>query len=342
MAARFLRYTNAFLMILLIFLTATGLYGLAFVLPAWTFELHRIAAWAVVALAPWKAVIAWRSLRRGPDARFDRSTMLVISLGLTVLVGLVLVSGFSWTWRLGPQLIWLGDFGDSVIDWHWILGLVIWLPLLAHLIRRWPKPRVSDFTARRSALKSLGLAMAGLAGWQAAEALARLRMDPQEPRTFTGSRLAAPFGGNAMPVTLSLGERDLNLDPQAWSLTLAVGETLTPLTYAQLLALPTTEIEATLDCTTGWYSPQRWGGVLLSDVVSAAYPGGRAAQAVRLVGQSGYSTLLVGDHVNDLLLATHLGGEPLAARHGFPVRAVAPRCRGWQWVKWLTRVEVLV
>jgi len=161
MAARFLRYTNTALLILLVSLTATGLYGLAYVLPAWTFELHRIAAWAVVALAPWKAVIAWRSLRRGPDVRFDRSTMLVVSLVLTLLVGLVLLSGILWTWRLGPQVVWLGEVGDTLIDGHWILGLVLWLPLLAHLIRRWPKPRVSDFTARRSALKSLGLAVAG-------------------------------------------------------------------------------------------------------------------------------------------------------------------------------------
>jgi len=127
-----------------------------------------------------------------------------------------------------------------------------------------------------------------------------------------------------MPVTLSLGERELVVDPHTWSLTLVDGQATMTLTYAQLLALPMTELEATLDCTTGWYSPQRWGGILLSDVLSTAYPAGRTVRAVKLMGESGYSTILIGDHVNDLLLATHLGGEPLAPRHGFPVRAVAP------------------
>lgn len=340
MAARFLRYTNGILLALLIFLTATGLYGLAYTLPAWTFEVHRVAAWAVLILVPWKAVIAWRSLRRGPDRRFDRSAMLLVSLLLTSVVGMVIVSGFLWTWRVGPDLVWVGDFGDAVIGWHWMLGLALWIPLIVHAVRRWPRPRIADFTARRSALKSLALLGGGLAGWQIAEVLARWRADPNQPRAATGSREAAPFAGNAMPVTLSLGESELILDQATWALEIAAGGAIARLTYAELLALPSTEIEATLDCTSGWYSPQRWRGVRLVDALAATLPG-HVARAVRLAGQSGYSTLIVGDNLQDLLLATHLGGEPLATWHGFPVRAVAPACRGWQWVKWLSRVDVV-
>ncbi len=41
----------------------------------------------------------------------------------------------------------------------------------------------------------------------------------------------------------------------------------------------------------------------------------------------------------EILLATHVGGEPLNHSHGFPLRAVAPSRRGWFWVKWVQRIR---
>ena len=41
-----------------------------------------------------------------------------------------------------------------------------------------------------------------------------------------------------------------------------------------------------------------------------------------------------------LLLATTVGDETLSHRHGFPLRLVAPSRRGYQWVKWVTTLEV--
>ena len=42
-----------------------------------------------------------------------------------------------------------------------------------------------------------------------------------------------------------------------------------------------------------------------------------------------------------MLLATHVGGEPISPGHGAPVRLVAPERRGFQWVKWVDRIAIL-
>lgn len=55
---------------------------------------------------------------------------------------------------------------------------------------------------------------------------------------------------------------------------------------------------------------------------------------------TGYRWSLPIEEAEDALLATHVGGERLSHGHGAPARLVAPDRRGFQWVKWVTRVEV--
>src|SRR5712692_10360533 len=103
-----LRFTNTALLALVILLTLTGLWGIAFTLQGWLFDVHRAAGWAVIALIPCKTLISVRSLLRGLDFRFDRSWMVGVSLLLAALTLGVLWLGLDWTWRLGPDLLWLG------------------------------------------------------------------------------------------------------------------------------------------------------------------------------------------------------------------------------------------
>ena len=44
--------------------------------------------------------------------------------------------------------------------------------------------------------------------------------------------------------------------------------------------------------------------------------------------------------MDDVLLATHMNGEPLPAHHGYPLRAIVPGWYGAASVKWLDRVTV--
>ena len=334
------RFTNTLLLALVGLLTLTGVYGLVWPFPGWMYDVHRWAGWSLIALIPWKTLISFRSLKRGLQPRFDRSVMIVVSMALAAGTLFVLVLGVMWAWRLGPELLWLGAYGDTAISWHWMIALGLLPFFVGHAWRRWPRPRRADFLSRRSALKLAALGAAGVAGWGLAEYLART--NASAPRRFTGSREQDSFTGNQFPVTNSVGEGQVRVPADDWRLTLggAVGKPLT-LTYADLLALPNAEKAATIDCTTGWYSTQKWRGLPLPDLLALAQMDS-AASAVRLRGISGYAMDFTLAEAQEILLATHVGGEVLDHWHGFPLRAVVPSRRGWLWVKWVIEVEVLV
>lgn len=341
MNGTFLRFTNTLILILIALLTLTGLYGLMWPWPSWLYEIHRIAAWAFVALIPWKTLIALRSLRRGLDRRFDRSAVIAVSILLATLTLLVLTFGLMWTWRVGPDLVWLGNYADAVISWHWMLALGLLPFFLFHLWRRWPRPKRVDFVSRRSALKLMTLGAAGVVGWGVAEVLARARQSAEAPRRFTGSREDGSFTGLGYPVTQTVGQGQLVIDRATWKLSVtgAVAATL-ELTYDDLLARPASEVTATLDCTSGWYTNQTWRGVPLKDLLAQAGLRSEAA-AILLKDVSGYPAYFTLAEAEEILLATHSGGQAFDHWHGFPLRAVVPSRRGWQWVKWLTEIEVI-
>ena len=61
---------------------------------------------------------------------------------------------------------------------------------------------------------------------------------------------------------------------------------------------------------------------------------------MRVISRTGYRWSFGLEHARGLLLATRVGGEPLSHGHGAPCRLVAPGRRGFQWVKWVERIEV--
>jgi DMSO/TMAO reductase YedYZ molybdopterin-dependent catalytic subunit len=106
-------------------------------------------------------------------------------------------------------------------------------------------------------------------------------------------------------------------------------------TYAELLAFDD-RVQATLDCTGGFYSTQDWSGVWLSRLLPAATGQG----SLQARSFTGYDRRFATDEAGRLLIATRLGGMPLDPGHGFPVRIVAPDRRGYWWVKWVTAIAI--
>ncbi|MFF8772646.1 molybdopterin-dependent oxidoreductase [Kitasatospora sp. NPDC015120] len=148
------------------------------------------------------------------------------------------------------------------------------------------------------------------------------------------------------------------LDASAWTLTVEglVGRPLW-LDLPALRGLPRTRLTAVHEC---FGSPSRpdvptravanleWSGVALHHVLALAAPRPQArhvwfegADRGSFAGESGLAYLkdLPLDRAREeVLLADTVNGAPLPHRHGFPVRAVAPRMFATNSVKWLTRV----
>lgn len=82
-----------------------------------------------------------------------------------------------------------------------------------------------------------------------------------------------------------------------------------------------------------------WRGTPLRSVLEAAGADSDAA-AVSIRSVTGWMVRLELVELDDALLATHVAGKPLPAANGAPLRLVAPRRRGLDWIKWVSQIEV--
>ena len=69
-------------------------------------------------------------------------------------------------------------------------------------------------------------------------------------------------------------------------------------------------------------------------------PASSATRSVVVHGVTGFARRFALDDARSALLATRVGEDPLGHGHGAPLRLVMPGPRGYDWVKWVTRVEV--
>ena len=148
------------------------------------------------------------------------------------------------------------------------------------------------------------------------------------------------FAANAFPTSSWVADAPRPIDAQAWTLSLGGAVTMPrDFSYDELVRA-SDGLEATLDCTGGFYSTQRWRGIRVGRLLDQAALS-PDARYVSFISITSYRWSLPLPEARSALLATHIGEEPLSHEHGYPLRLVAPGRRGFQWVKWVTHVEVL-
>ncbi len=296
---------------------------------AWVFDAHAIGgtALALVLVFKLRRVLPRVAARARRDPRTARG---LAALGLVLAV---LASGWLWS-SAGRTAV----AGYAVLVWHAGLGGVLALVVLAHARVRAKRPRARDLADRRQFLTAAALGVGALAAWQLQRPVQRALGLPGARRRFTGSYEAGSFAGNRFPVTSWVADRPRPLDAGAYRLRVA-GRVRRPLELTAADLDRGDALVATLDCTGGFFSTQRWRGVTVGRLLDEAGVVGGAGH-VRVISHTGYRwSFSLGD-ARRLLLASHVGDEPLAHGHGAPCRLVAPGRRGFQWVKWVERVEV--
>lgn len=325
------RLVNLALLVAVPLLVATGL--LAWVTPPPIAEgllvMHRVAGVGLVLALAWKYGIARRSVRRRVRGGFDVS----LAVGGMASIALLLVLGIGLAWSIGI-VSFDRPLAYSPLNVHVFVGVALVPLMVAHAARRWEsRPATRDLGGRRVALRALVL---GVGAVVATAALDRVGL----ARRSTGSRAAASFSGNDFPLTIWAFDAVPTIDVANWRMQVD-GDVVSPgaISYNDLLALPSTEREAVLDCTGGWWTEQRWRGVKLAELLArhGVRASARRVDVVSLTGHAWSFPIVEADH---LLIATHVGGETLSPGHGYPARLIAPDHRGFQWIKWVSHVHV--
>ena len=276
---------------------------------------HRAIGAALLVALAWKQGVVRRSIRRRVSAGSSRS--LVVGSATSIVLLLALGLGLAWTVGL---ISFDRPLSYSLMNIHVIAGIALVPLVIAHTAERWAPVSAPG---RRDAIRALAVLAAG-----AVVAAVTDRVDPV--RRGTGSRQT-----NTLPVTTWTFDRVPDISDWRLHVSGAVRAESVH-SYEGVLGSQSVTREVVLDCTGGWWSAQRWRGVPLPYLFEPL-PGASRVRIVSLTGHSATFDL----PADDVLLATHVGGEPLTLEHGYPVRVVAPGHRGFMWVKWVSRVEVL-
>ena len=295
------------------------------------FALHGIAG-------VWLLLLLWGKLRRVwprliHPHRWDRRTVF----GLLAFLLVVLALGSGIWWVTGGELYFAGL---NLLNWHIGLGFALAVGILFHMFARAKRLRKRDVVGRRKILHFGALLLGSVALWPVQQLTENVFRLPGASERFTGSRESGSYAGNAFPTSSWVADAPHPINEQTWRLSIN-GAVAIPrdFSYDELVSLGDT-LEATLDCTGGFYSTQHWHGIRISRLLDQATLS-TDARYVSFISVTSYRWSLPLEEARTALLATHVEEGVLSHEHGFPLRLVAPGRRGFEWVKWITRIEVL-
>jgi hypothetical protein len=323
------RTVNLTLLILVVleWVSGFGLYIVGSPNGAWTGWIHGVVGCAIVLLFVWKGRIIVRSFRKRRIGWWAAP-----SITLLVLLFVTLVTGIAWATVGLPPV-----FGYPALTWHVVASLFM-LPLfMTHARALRPQPAPRDFLQRRRLLQRAPVLLGGLVVWQLAAAQESIVPRPNSDRRFSGSRDAGGTG-NDFPGTSWMFDHPSPVDLQSWRL-MVTGAVAEPLELNVADLTVEARLDATIDCTGGWYARRAWRGVHLSTLLDRAGVIS-GARSIVVCSSTGYSRRFSVRDSASALLAVAVDDSRLAHVHGAPIRLVMPGRRGYDWVKWVERIEV--
>ncbi|MEV6304488.1 molybdopterin-dependent oxidoreductase [Actinoplanes sp. NPDC051861] len=154
-------------------------------------------------------------------------------------------------------------------------------------------------------------------------------------------------GPQGLPVNrtaAAAGVRDTATSPGYRLVVTGFGHTVA-LSTDDLASMPQHTAVLPIACVEGWSAVGTWSGVRLRDLAALVGADPTRCEAVVESLQAGgrYRTSVVASShlaAGDTLIATGLGGEPLALDHGYPARLIAPNRPGVMQTKWVSRITL--
>ena len=263
---------------------------------AWIFAVHGAGGFAIAAVLGWKLRRVWRRLAK--PACWDRRT--AAGVAAVTVVAATLLSGVGWS--SGGEL---SAGGYNLLNLHFALGVVLTIAVAVHAALRAKPLRQRDLAGRRQFLRAGAVAAGSYLAWELQRPMSAWLGLRGAGRRFTGSYEAGSFAGNAFPSTSWVADSPRRLRDASYRLEVR-GLVARPLRLqlAELQADDT--LVATLDCTGGFYSRERWSGVRLARLLERAGPL-PAASYVRVISHTGYRWSFELPDARRLLLATGVG-----------------------------------
>jgi len=255
---------------------------------------------------------------------FPRRYVLFLTAATALVSAIVAIVAFS------PSDSPLGPVVEVVL----LAGMV---PLVDRVVRGFATPaQVSEdrrILMRNIFYGAVGLALLGIGYVNVRRFATALAMKE-------GSRAPTEITpvGEFYVVSKNIGG-DPVVDASSWRLNLP-GRSLT---YNELLALPSHDLELTLECISNeiggtLISNGSWKGPRVRDVLALTSVPSNATWML-MESADGYTeSFQLRDLTPDHLLATHLNGSPLTSMHGFPARFIFPGRYGMKQPKWVTRI----
>jgi sulfoxide reductase catalytic subunit YedY len=144
--------------------------------------------------------------------------------------------------------------------------------------------------------------------------------------------------------TMGITDYEVNLDTWRLEVTGRVEEPQR-LTYSQVLAMPSIERSILLICPGVFANHGMWKGLSVGKLLEKAKMG-EGVTHVAFSGPEGAYQKVGRFPIEDILsnkvfLAYRVNGETLPKKHGFPMRVVAEGHYGYEWIKYVRKVEVV-